>query len=261
MAAARRRGDVLVLCYHGISDTWPEVVAVGPDRLRAQVARLLERGWRPATFTDAVLDPPGPRTLAVTFDDALRSVHRLALPVLSELGAPATVFAPTAFVESGEPFAWPRIDRWLGTEHEHELAGMSWDALRELRDAGWEVGSHSATHPRLAELDDGRLAAELGDSKGLLEKRLGRPCRSIAYPYADADERVARAARGAGYETGASVLPLHPGGDPLRFPRVPMLAAESAAMHRLHTTRAMRLLQTTRPWLRMRESLAARRET
>ena len=250
------RPDVLVLCYHGISATWPEEVAVGPDRLREQVARLVERGWQPATFTEAVLRPPARRTLAVTFDDALSSVHRKALPILRELRVPATVFAPTALVGSGRPFAWPHIDRWLGTEHEGELEGMTWDELAELRDAGWEIGSHSATHPRLTGAGDDQLAAELRDSRRAIEERLESPCRSIAYPYAAVDDRVAAAARAAGYEAGAAVLPIHPGHDPMRFARVPMLSSESPAMHRLHMTRPMRRLQATRPWGRLRRVLA-----
>jgi peptidoglycan/xylan/chitin deacetylase (PgdA/CDA1 family) len=260
-AARRGGGDVLVLCYHGISSIWPEEVALSADRLRSQIRALLRSGWRPTTFTEAVLAPSPHRTIAVTFDDALRSVHRLAFPVLREIGVPATVFAPTSLVGSGRPFAWPHIDRWLGTEHEAELEGMSWRELGELRDAGWEIASHSATHPRLTDLDDNTLESELADSKRAIEDRLGAPCRSIAYPYAAVDDRVVSAARRAGYEAGAAVLPIHPGGDAMRFPRVPMLSSESPVMHRLHTTRSMRRLQTTRPWVALRRVAAEARQS
>jgi peptidoglycan/xylan/chitin deacetylase (PgdA/CDA1 family) len=250
------RPDLLVLCYHGLSRTWPEPVAVDPEKLRRQVARLLRHGWRPATFSDAVLSPPGRRTLAVTFDDALRSVLLLALPVLRELGVPATVFAPTGFVGSGEPFAWPGVDHWLGSEHEPELEGMSWEELASLRDEGWEVGSHAVTHPRLTGLSGERLAAELRDSKDAIAGRLGA-CRSIAYPYSDFNARVVAAARAAGYETGAVVLPARHGGDPLSVPRVPMLGAESDLAHRLHVSRGMRRLQATPSWPRVQRAARA----
>jgi peptidoglycan/xylan/chitin deacetylase (PgdA/CDA1 family) len=237
---------VLVLCYHGISATWPDPLAVAPDRLRSQLARLLRRDWRATTFSEAVARPGG-RTLAVTFDDGLRSVFRHALPVLRELGIPATVFTPTGFVERGAPFAWPEIEHWLGGEHEHELEGMSWEELAELREAGWEVGSHSVSHARLTGLDDEALAAELRGSREAIEARLG-PCRSVAYPYSDVDDRVADAARAAGYEAGAAVLPARARDDPLRVPRVPVLAGEGALAHRLHLSRPARRLQATRPW-------------
>ena len=260
-ANGRRRGDVLALCYHGISASWPEPVAVDPDRLRSQVSRLLQSGWTPVTFTEAILSSSTERRLAVTFDDALRSVYRLALPVLHELDVPATVFAPAALVGSGRPFAWPRIDRWVGTEHEAELEGMSWAELGALRDAGWELGSHSTTHARLTGLDDPRLESELAESKRMIEDRLGAICRSIAYPYGDADDRVVAAARRAGYEAGAAVLPIHPGDDPMRFPRVPMLSSENRFVRLLHETRPMRRLQTTRPWVALRRAVEAARDS
>jgi len=249
---------VLVLCYHGVSTTWPDPLAIDPDRLRWQVARLLYRGWTPATFTDALLAPPARRTRAVTFDDGLRSVLELALPVLDELGAVGTAFVPTAMVDGARPFSWPGVDRWIGSEHEHELRGMSWAELAELASAGWEVGSHSATHAHLTRLADGPLRAELRDSKAEIEARLGRHCRSIAYPYSDVDDRVAAATRAAGYEAGAAVLPARPRRDPMRFPRVPVLSGESRLGHRLHVSRPMRRLQAIRGWPAVQRAARAR---
>ena len=246
-----RGRDVLVLCYHGVSGGWPDPTAVGPDRLRRDVEGLLERGWRPAAFSDAVTKPPHPRTFAVTFDDALSSVARLGSPVLRDLAVPATVFAPTGFVGAGRPFAWPETEHWLGGEHAGELEGMTWDELAGLREAGWEVGSHSVSHVRLAGLDDERLNEELHGSRAAVADRLGE-CRSIAYPYSDVDARVARAARAAGYEAGAAVLPAGRHGDPLRFPRVPIVATEGRLAHRLHVSRPVRRLQATRPWRALR---------
>src|SRR5205085_9051635 len=94
--AAARGGvplsDVLVLCYHAVSPTWGASLSVTPDEFESQLRTLLRRGWRGATFRDAVLRPPWPRTLAVTFDDAFLSVLELAHPILARLGLPATVF-------------------------------------------------------------------------------------------------------------------------------------------------------------------------
>ncbi len=245
-----RSRDVLVLCYHGVSRRWPDSTAVGPERLRAQVEDLLRRGWRASAFTEAVREGSHPRTLVVTFDDALRSVAQLAFPVLRELGVPATVFVPTGFVGTG-PFAWPETEHWLGGEHAGELEGMSWEELAGLREAGWEIGSHAASHVRLTGLDEERLAAELRTSKASIEEQLGE-CRSIAYPYSDVDDRVAAAAQAAGYEAGAAVLPTGRHGDPMRFPRVPVVATEGRLAHRLHVSRPVRRLQATGPWRAVR---------
>jgi peptidoglycan/xylan/chitin deacetylase (PgdA/CDA1 family) len=200
--------DVLVLCYHGVSETWPAEIAVTPHDLRAQLDRLVRSGYRGATFTEAVTAPPFKRTLAVTFDDAYRSVLDLALPILDGLGLPGTVFAVTDFAESGRPLTWDGISMWAEGRHAHELHGLSWAELAALETAGWEIGSHTRTHPRLTQLDDDTLAEELVGSRAACERALGHPCLSIAYPYGDVDERVMTASEKAGYVVAAGLVPV-----------------------------------------------------
>ncbi len=240
-------GDVLALCYHAVSTDWEYPGALESARLEQQLVRLLRDGWEPASFTEAVTAPPSRRTLAVTFDDGLRSVVELAAPVLAGLGIPGTAFVATGFIGKEDAVAWRGLERWAGTPHETELAPMGWDDLAALHDAGWEIGSHSVDHRHLTTLSDAGLAAELGDSRAAIAERLGT-CTSIAYPYGDVDCRVVDAARAAGYTAGAGVLPDHHGGEPLRFPRVFVSREDSDRHLRLRLTRPMRVLQSTRLW-------------
>jgi peptidoglycan/xylan/chitin deacetylase (PgdA/CDA1 family) len=212
--------DVLVLCYHALSDAWESELAVSPAALVRQLEDLMRRGYEPVTFTRAVTDPPHGRVVAVTFDDAYRSVHQLGLPALERLGVPATVFAPTAFVGSERPMRWAGIDHWDASVHRAELGCMSWEQLRELATSGWEVGSHTRSHPRLPELGDEELTTELRESKEELEAGLGLPCTSLAYPYGACDERVVAAAQRTGYRAAASLTRLPHAPEPLRWPRV-----------------------------------------
>ena len=69
-----------------------------------------------------------------------------------------------------------------------------------------EIGSHTASHPRLTQLGDAELHRELSESRERIADELGRPCRYLAYPYGDEDRRVRAAARHAGYEA-AFALP------------------------------------------------------
>lgn len=194
--------DLLILCYHAVSEDWPTEFSVRPARLDAQLRFLRRRGYRPATLTEALRHPPTQRTVVVTFDDAYRSVIERALPVLSSHGAPATVFAPTAYVGGGERLTWSAMSQWAGSRFEAELECMSWDDLRALDAAGWEIGSHSSTHPNLTALGDAELDAELADSRAACEEALQRSCTSLAYPFGAHDRRVAEHARAVGYETG-----------------------------------------------------------
>jgi peptidoglycan/xylan/chitin deacetylase (PgdA/CDA1 family) len=129
----------------------------------------------------------------------------LALPVLSELGVTATVFVPTGEMAEGSLRTWPGIDGWIGTRWERELTGAGWAELKRLTDAGWEIGSHTRTHPHLNSLDDESLRRELQGSREDCVAATGLPCRSLAYPYGEADSRVAAAATEVGYEAAATL--------------------------------------------------------
>jgi peptidoglycan/xylan/chitin deacetylase (PgdA/CDA1 family) len=212
--------DVLVLCYHALSPDWPADLSLTPDRFEAQVELLVRRGYVGATLERALTAPPGPRTVAITFDDAYRSVFELALPVMRRLGLPGSIYVPTDWAGRPEPMTWEGIDRWAGGPHEHELACLGWDELGQLAEAGWEVGSHTRSHPHLTRIADEQLVDELEGSRTACEEALGRPCKSLAYPYGDVDARVVSAARASGYAFGAA-LPVgrfrHP--QPLDWPR------------------------------------------
>jgi len=179
-------------------------MAVRPDDLRRQISSLQRRGLRAVTFTEAVTSPSSSNTFSVTFDDAYKSINDLALPVLSKLGVPATVFVPTRADRDGLRH-WPGISDWADTPWRSELTGASWSELSELLSAGWEVGSHTRSHPNLTALDDETLRAELEGSRLDCERHLSAECTSIAYPYGFFNTRVATAAQDAGYIAAAAL--------------------------------------------------------
>ncbi len=229
-----------MLCYHAVSESWDSELAVTPEQLERQVKILIGRGYEPARFLDAVTAPRARRTLAITFDDAYRSVHELARTVLQGLGATASVYAPTDWIGSDRPMQWPGIDDWLGTAHEAELLPMSWGELGELREEGWEVGSHTRSHPRLTELNDELLTAEIEGSRSACAAGLDRPCETIAYPYGDVDERVVAATAAAGYRA-AGALPHAPhAAAPLRWPRIGIYRWDGTTRFRLKVSPLVR---------------------
>jgi peptidoglycan/xylan/chitin deacetylase (PgdA/CDA1 family) len=240
--------DVLVLCYHALSPTWGAELSTTPEAFEQQIAQLLRRGWHPSTFADAVLSPPSRKTLAITFDDAFASVDRYAVPVLERYGAPATVFAPTAFMSGGKSLSWPGIEHWGKSGDAHELEAMDWTDLAALTERGWEIGSHTRTHPRLSQLGDSELARELVESREECTRALGLDCVTIAYPYGDVNERVADAARAAGYLAGAALSGHLARLGPHRHPRVGIYYADTSWRFGLKVSRAMRELRATGLW-------------
>jgi peptidoglycan/xylan/chitin deacetylase (PgdA/CDA1 family) len=142
--------------------------------------------------------------------------------------------------------AWWAIHRYIGGPHETEVWPMSWAEIASLADAGWEIGSHTRSHRDLRTLDDASLEYELAGSRADCERRLGRPCLSIAYPYGGVDDRVVRAARRAGYRTGAGLPVRVHRPSALRWPRVGVYANDSAARFRAKASPAHRRLVGTR---------------
>jgi peptidoglycan/xylan/chitin deacetylase (PgdA/CDA1 family) len=222
----RVRRDVLVLCYHGVAPG-SRHGEVDPVAFRAQLGHLEDRGYRWVTFTDAVRGNDAGRVAAVTFDDGIASAVEFGLPVLRDVGAPGTMF--------------PRLDLLgvpgrLGAE---DLAGLA--------DQGWEIGSHTLTHPVLTEVEDETLGVELAESRREIERLTGRACTSVAYPTGRADWRVAAAAAAAGYTAGAALEGAVDGPTgPLAFPRVGIRGDDSLRVFRVKCSRPVRRVRSSR---------------
>jgi peptidoglycan/xylan/chitin deacetylase (PgdA/CDA1 family) len=229
--------EVLVLCYHAISPVWSSGLAVTPEAFDRQVSNLARNGWRSATFTEVLRQVPAAKTMVITFDDAFASVKRYAQPVLASLGITGTVFVPTDYVSRRAPLAWAGLDRWAQSSDAKELTPMSWDDLGELAELGWEIGSHTRTHPLLTSLADDALNEELRGSREECTERIGRPVTSVAYPYGDVDDRVALHAQKVGYEGAAALAWPSTQLNRYRYPRVGVYQQDSWPRFRLKTGR------------------------
>jgi peptidoglycan/xylan/chitin deacetylase (PgdA/CDA1 family) len=259
---AERAGRLLVLCYHAVSADWAVPGAIEPETLDRQLRRALRCGYEPRTLSQALGAPSGERSLCVTFDDGFESVFRLGLPLLRRLGVPATLFVPTDYIESGEPMCWSTLGRWRGTEHEDELAPMSWDEVRELVRLGWEIGSHTRSHPHLTTLGEDQALDELTGSRQVCEERLQAPCRSLAYPFGDWDDTTVRRARAAGYERAVTLADrlIEPidDVDPLALSREGVYRGAGALTYAVAISPPLRRLRASRAYHRLGRRLQDR---
>jgi peptidoglycan/xylan/chitin deacetylase (PgdA/CDA1 family) len=221
----------LIIAYHAVSSSWHSPLAITESVLRSQIEYLHRSGYVGLTFADAerrTRDGTLPRrSVVVTFDDGYAS-NQLAAPILAEFGYPATVFVVTGFTDSGAAL------RWYGIEDEQESAAaelrpLTWRELADLHDIGWEIGSHTVTHPLLPEQE---LRGQLEQSRASIADRLGR-CETLAYPYGVADARVADAARAAGYLAACVLTGAHFTDEPYRRPRVGLGAADTGGRLRV----------------------------
>jgi peptidoglycan/xylan/chitin deacetylase (PgdA/CDA1 family) len=241
----------LVLCYHAVTDSWPDTLAVSPSAFEQQIRSLLRRGYEPVTAEKALIGHG--RLLHLTFDDAYRNLSSI-LPILHELRLPATVFACTDFAAGGRPLIVPELVA-RADGYRNEIATMGWDALRDLAARGVEVGSHTASHAHLTRLSDRELDDELRSSRERIEAELSRPCRFVAYPYGENDQRVRSAVRAAGYMAGFG---LHTTGDPpdrYGLPRVAIYRGDHMLRFRLKTSRLQPAAASALDLVRRRKAL------
>ena len=189
----------MVLMYHGIADVAedPNLLCVTPARFAEQMAWLHGRGLRGVgvgTLVEAMRAGRQRGLVGITFDDGYLSVLDAALPVLLRHGFTASMFIISDRI--GGSNDWDEGPQW---------PLLSADQVRELAAAGMEIGSHSATHPRLAGVDAGLLAAEVKDSRARLAELVGNPIHGFAYPYGSMDAAARGAVRDAGYGYACAV--------------------------------------------------------
>ena len=109
---------------------------------------------------------------------------------------------------------------------------MSWNALREMKASGFEIGSHGVGHCMLAKLPPEQLRAELVESRAALERELGEPAMLLSYPVGGDlafDRRVMEATMAAGYRAACSYI----------CGTNPRSALDRYALHRLPVERVM----------------------
>jgi hypothetical protein len=168
---------------------------VGAEDFRRHLAHLRDEGSRGLSVSEGLsaLDAgesvssdahrSGPRVV-FTFDDGCETDFTVAAPLLAEAGFGATFYVTVA--------------------HLGRRGYMSERQLRELSDAGFEIGSHALTHSYLHDLPDERVRAEVAESKERLEQLTGRGVEHFSCPGGRWDARAARAAREAGYASLAT---------------------------------------------------------
>lgn len=249
---AAATGRPLILCYHAVSDSFDNALAVRTRSLHEQMSILVDQGYRFDTFTavehrrrngDDVS-----KLASVTFDDGYESTL-LAAEVLDEFGIPGTVFVLPPSIGADQPMSWPGIERLASGNSAHELRAMSLEQMRQLVESGWEVGSHTMHHRRLTRIDDHELMRELADSRERILHQIGT-CHSVAYPYGRANPRVARAAERAGYESGTTLAPWHRRDTPMTRPRIGVYLHDDRYRFKLKIarwTRALRRLPSLLP--------------
>jgi peptidoglycan/xylan/chitin deacetylase (PgdA/CDA1 family) len=181
--------------YHVVGPTPPGAALPGLYVSREDFARqlrwLADRGYHAVTLRAVYLywrgrRPLPPRPIVLSFDDGYREQFTIAAPLLEE-------------------HRWPAV---LNLEYAHLVhEDLTGPMIRRMLADGWELDSHTLTHPDLTAVDAPSLRREVTRSRKLLQRRFGVPVDFFCYPGGSFDARVVGAVRAAGYLGATTTQP------------------------------------------------------
>jgi len=219
-----RSHGAVFLCYHSVAPRGPRYLTITAELFERQLATLRRRGFRGGDLAALAELAEGRRpahpTVFLTFDDGFRDNCGTVLPLLREYGFPAFAFVLPPLLDDGGAFEWPEMHEDL-RDHADTMRSVDWSLLAQMKEGGFEVGSHTLTHSHLPQLGAEELREELAQSRAAIKERLGS-CDTLAYPFGEWSDDVAAAAAECGYRY-AFTLPTVSGqrrATPLTIPRI-----------------------------------------
>ncbi len=181
-----------VLIYHHVDASTPRSTSVTPAEFEQHMAFLDSHGYQVVSLPEAVktLRKGGqlpPKAVAISFDDAWRSVYTNGLPIMEKYNFPFTVFVNTDFVDGN-----------IG-------AAMTWDMLRDVQKRGGTLGNHTRDHDYLVRYDDydqewlKQVLANVDHAQTRLFEETGITEKWLAYPYGEYNDTLKGALKQNGY--------------------------------------------------------------
>ena len=193
VASAPAGRPVPILMYHAITSppagtALPELF-LPADQFTAQMRYLKLHGFHPVTlaqvwayWTRGATLPVHP--VVLSFDDGYRSQYTVAARTLHR-------------------YHWPGVLNLI-VAHLHEgTYGLGAHEVSRMIDWGWELDSHTLTHPDLTTVHGADLTAEVAGSRAQLQHLFGVSVSFFCYPAGAEDAEVVSAVKAAGY-TGAT---------------------------------------------------------
>lgn len=178
-------GPGRILLYHRVAEGDP-VEHVTPSTFYDHIRAIAESGHVTASVASCARAGFPAGTIGLSFDDGHASVRSSCESLLSHALTMTLFVAPEQIDAAGS---------------------LSSAELRELADAGAEVGAHGLRHELLIGSDRGRLIGILSEARARLEDVIGREVVGLAYPFGVASRAAREAAAAAGYRYACTAVP------------------------------------------------------
>jgi peptidoglycan/xylan/chitin deacetylase (PgdA/CDA1 family) len=116
----------------------------------------------------------------LSIDDGFYNVGTIAHPVLKSLRIPYSLMVCPAFI-GGSAAAFEQFRQ--NARYQSVLPLADWDMLARLAAEGVEIGAHTLTHREISRLSGREMIDEIVEPKRMIERQLGTPCISFAWPF------------------------------------------------------------------------------
>ena len=113
---ARRRYIGRILCYHTVGQEDWGTNDVTPSQLRRHIEMALNAGYRFVPASEIARTGGGPKDLAITFDDGMKSVATTAAPIMTEYNLPWTFFPVSDWTDAKVDWVTPMVMGWKDVE-------------------------------------------------------------------------------------------------------------------------------------------------
>lgn len=200
--------SAVVVMYHRFGESQYPTTSIRIEQFERHIAMLEEEGARVLPLRQIVErlgagESLPDRAVAITIDDAYRSVLTHAWPRLKAAGLPMTMFVSTDGIDAGGG----------------DL--MTWDDIRQLAAEGVEIGHHGAAHAHLTGLAPADVVRDLDRASERFQAELGQVPDLFAYPYGEVSLSVREAVRAYGFRAafGQQSGPVHADSDFFNLPR------------------------------------------
>ena len=184
-AIADEPQSAVVIVYHRFGEDAYPSTSVTIEQFEQHLTILDDGNYHVLPLDEVVRGLAGERALpdravAITVDDAYRSILTEAMPRLVQRGFPFTVFINTDAVNNS-------------------VSSISWDDVRAMHEAGATIGAQSAGHGHMAFMDRGRIEEDLARMTSDFINEIGFVPKFFAYPYGEFSRELATMVRDLGY--------------------------------------------------------------
>lgn len=180
--AVSTNSSAVILQYHHVSDTTPQSTSISPEKFKEHINWIKDNNFHVLALPDIIKNLKAKRkfshnkVIAITFDDANRSVCDTAWPILKKHLLPFTLFISTKSVDN---------------DYQSQC---SWSQLRDMAASGLMTpANHSHQHLNMISSEFSSdpsnwkqtMREEILKAQALIEDNVGNASRFFAYPFGE----------------------------------------------------------------------------